>query len=111
MTEKILARASEKFDIKPGENVWVNTDILMINYITCPGIAATFNKEFAPNAKVLFCQLCDTCQGILYIPSCFFLFGCDDWEGSKSIDGGVFCWVIILNIITTFLSNPDWRGN
>lgn len=93
MTEKILARASEKCDIKPGENVWVNTDILMINDITCPGIAATFNKEFSPNAKVLFCQLCDTCQGILYIPSCFFLFGCDNHANRPSSYHIVICGV------------------
>ncbi|GMN71108.1 hypothetical protein TIFTF001_054038 [Ficus carica] len=29
MTEKILARASEKPQLSPGENVWVNVHILM----------------------------------------------------------------------------------
>lgn len=56
MTEKILARASERFQIRPGENAWVNADILMINDITCPGISATFKKEFGQNATVLYYQ-------------------------------------------------------
>jgi 3-isopropylmalate/(R)-2-methylmalate dehydratase large subunit len=27
-TEKILARASEKCEVKPGENGWINVDVL-----------------------------------------------------------------------------------
>ena len=29
LTEKILARASGKSQVEPGENVWVNIDVLM----------------------------------------------------------------------------------
>lgn len=58
ITEKILARASEKSHVRPGENAWVNDDVLMINDITCPGISATFKKEFGHNAKVPYYQLC-----------------------------------------------------
>ncbi len=29
MTEKILARASERASLEPGENVWVDVDVLM----------------------------------------------------------------------------------
>ncbi|KAK3019093.1 hypothetical protein RJ639_004962 [Escallonia herrerae] len=36
MTEKIFARASEKPQLSPGENVWVNVDILMTHDIVGP---------------------------------------------------------------------------
>ena len=52
VTEKILARATEKSHVSPGENAWANVDVLMINDITCPGISATFKKEFGQKAKV-----------------------------------------------------------
>jgi 3-isopropylmalate/(R)-2-methylmalate dehydratase large subunit len=58
MTEKILARASEKTQLSPGENVWANVDILMTNDITGPGSIGIFEKEFGENAKVLACPLC-----------------------------------------------------
>ncbi|AES60985.2 3-isopropylmalate dehydratase large subunit [Medicago truncatula] len=51
-TEKILARASEKPEVKPGENAWVNVDVLMINDITCPGVSGIFKREFGSTAKV-----------------------------------------------------------
>lgn len=52
MTEKILARASEKPQLSTGENVWVNVDVLMTHDICGPGAFATFKKEFGHNAKV-----------------------------------------------------------
>lgn len=55
MTEKILARASEKTQLSPGENVWVNVDILMTHDVCGPGAFAIFKKEFGENAKV-FCK-------------------------------------------------------
>ena len=52
MTEKILARASEKPQLSPGENVWVNVDILMTHDVGGPGSFGIFKKEFGQNAKV-----------------------------------------------------------
>lgn len=52
MTEKILARASEKAQLVPGENVWVNVDILMTHDVCGPGAIGIFKKEFGENAKV-----------------------------------------------------------
>jgi 3-isopropylmalate/(R)-2-methylmalate dehydratase large subunit len=52
MTEKILARASEKPQLSPGENVWVNVDILMTHDVCGPGSIGIFKKEFGENAKV-----------------------------------------------------------
>lgn len=52
LTEKILARASEKPQLIPGENVWVNVDILMTHDVCGPGSIGIFKKEFGENAKV-----------------------------------------------------------
>lgn len=51
-TEKILARASEKGQLVPGENVWVKADILMTHDVCGPGTIGIFKKEFGQNAKV-----------------------------------------------------------
>lgn len=53
MTEKIMARASERPQLNPGENVWVNVDILMTHDICGPGSIGIFKREFGENAKVL----------------------------------------------------------
>lgn len=58
MTEKILARASEKPQLSPGENIWVNVDILMTHDVCGPGSFGIFKKEFGQNAKV-FVLLCN----------------------------------------------------
>lgn len=52
MTEKILARATEKSSLSPGENVWVNVDTLMTHDVCGPGTIGIFKKEFGPDAKV-----------------------------------------------------------
>ncbi|KAK6161191.1 hypothetical protein DH2020_004572 [Rehmannia glutinosa] len=52
MTEKILARASERAQLIPGDNVWVNVDILMTHDVCGPGSIGIFKKEFGKNAKV-----------------------------------------------------------
>ncbi|WVY98690.1 hypothetical protein V8G54_030841 [Vigna mungo] len=51
MTEKILARASEKAELSPGDNVWVNVDILMTHDVCGPGSIGIFKKEFGEDAK------------------------------------------------------------
>ncbi|XP_027775305.1 3-isopropylmalate dehydratase large subunit, chloroplastic isoform X4 [Solanum pennellii] len=51
MTEKLLARTSEKLHVVPGENLWVNVDVLMTNDITGPGAIGVFKREFGENAK------------------------------------------------------------
>ncbi|XP_021854915.2 3-isopropylmalate dehydratase large subunit, chloroplastic-like [Spinacia oleracea] len=51
MTEKILARASEKPQLVPGDNVWVNVDVLMTHDVCGPGSIGIFKKEFGNNAK------------------------------------------------------------
>ncbi|CAD6248264.1 unnamed protein product [Miscanthus lutarioriparius] len=52
MTEKILARASERAALEPGENVWVDVDVLMTHDVCGPGTIGIFKKEFGEDAKV-----------------------------------------------------------
>ncbi|XP_077252635.1 3-isopropylmalate dehydratase large subunit, chloroplastic-like [Tasmannia lanceolata] len=52
MTEKILARASERSKLDPGENVWVNVDVLLTHDVCGPGTIGIFKNEFGHNAKV-----------------------------------------------------------
>lgn len=54
MTEKILAKASNKDKLAPGENVWVNVDTLMTHDVCGPGTIGIFKREFGANAKVNF---------------------------------------------------------
>src|SRR3984957_15473669 len=52
MTEKILAKHSGKSRVVPGENVWVNVDILMTHDVCGPGTIGIFHEKFGKNAKV-----------------------------------------------------------
>jgi 3-isopropylmalate/(R)-2-methylmalate dehydratase large subunit len=52
MTEKILARHAGRDDVQPGDNVWVNVDILMTHDVCGPGTIGIFKKHFGADAKV-----------------------------------------------------------
>jgi 3-isopropylmalate/(R)-2-methylmalate dehydratase large subunit len=52
LTEKILARAAGKDHVNPGDNVWVNVDVLMTHDVCGPGTIGIFKKHFGQNAKV-----------------------------------------------------------
>jgi len=52
ITEKILAKHSGRAQVAPGENVWVNVDILMTHDICGPGTIGIFHEKFGKNAKV-----------------------------------------------------------
>ena len=52
LTEKILARASGKAHVQPGDNVWVNVDVLMTHDVCGPGTIGVFKREFGKTAKV-----------------------------------------------------------
>jgi len=51
MTE-ILARAAGKPGVEPGENVWVDIDVLMTHDVCGPGTIGVFKKNFGEAAKV-----------------------------------------------------------
>ncbi len=52
LTEKLLARASQKASVKAGDNVWVRADILMTHDVCGPGSIGVFKREFGPEARV-----------------------------------------------------------
>ncbi len=52
MTEKILARHAKKNHVVPGDNIWVDTDILMTHDICGPGTIGVFKHHFGKDAKV-----------------------------------------------------------
>ena len=52
LTEKVLARASGRARVAPGDNVWVDVDVLMTHDVCGPGTIDVFHKEFGAAAKV-----------------------------------------------------------
>ncbi len=52
MTEKILAKHAGRASVQPGENIWVNADILMTHDVCGPGTIGIFHENFGKDAKV-----------------------------------------------------------
>jgi len=52
MTEQILAKHSGRARVEPGENVWVNVDVLMTHDVCGPGTIGIFHEKFGRDAKV-----------------------------------------------------------
>ncbi len=52
ITEKILAKHSGKDRVTPGENVWVDVDVLMTHDVCGPGTIGIFHENFGRDAKV-----------------------------------------------------------
>ncbi len=52
ITEKILARAAGKEQVKPDENIWVMADILLTHDVCGPGTIEVFKREFGADARV-----------------------------------------------------------
>ena len=52
ITEKILAAHAGRASVTPGENVWVNVDVLMTHDVCGPGTIGVFEEHFGADAKV-----------------------------------------------------------
>ena len=52
ITEKILAAHARKEKVQPGENVWVDVDVLMTHDVCGPGTIGIFKEQFGKGAKV-----------------------------------------------------------
>ncbi len=52
MTEQVLAGHAGRKTVAPGDNIWVDVDILMTHDVCGPGTIGIFRKQFGPNAKV-----------------------------------------------------------
>ncbi len=52
MTEKIFAAHAGRDHVQPGDNVWVDVDILMTHDVCGPGTIGIFKQQFGDDAKV-----------------------------------------------------------
>lgn len=52
ITEKILAKGAGVNVVNPGDNVWVNADVLLTHDVCGPGTIGIFKREFGADAKV-----------------------------------------------------------
>ncbi len=52
ITEQILAKHSGKTRVEPGENIWVDIDVLMTHDVCGPGTIGIFHEKFGRDAKV-----------------------------------------------------------
>jgi 3-isopropylmalate/(R)-2-methylmalate dehydratase large subunit len=52
LTEKILARHANRSHVEPGDNIWVDTDVLMTHDVCGPGTIGVFHQHFGKDAKV-----------------------------------------------------------
>jgi 3-isopropylmalate/(R)-2-methylmalate dehydratase large subunit len=52
LTEKILARHSGRASVQPGDNIWIDVDILMTHDVCGPGTIGVFKQHFGKDAKV-----------------------------------------------------------
>src|SRR5437773_1620659 len=52
LTEKILARASHRADVQPGDNIWIDVDVLMTHDVCGPGTIGVFKQHFGQDGKL-----------------------------------------------------------
>ena len=52
ITENILARHSGRKAVQPGDNIWVDVDVLMTHDVCGPGTIDIFKKQFGEKARV-----------------------------------------------------------
>ncbi|XP_025799572.1 3-isopropylmalate dehydratase large subunit, chloroplastic isoform X1 [Panicum hallii] len=109
MTEKILARASERAGLEPGENVWVDVDVLMTHDVCGPGTIGIFKKEFGGDAKVW------DREKVVIIPD-HYIFTSDE-RANRNVDIlRDFCmeqnikYFYDIKDLSNFKANPDYKG-
>lgn len=52
ITEKILAKSSRRNRVEPGENIWLNVDVLMTHDVCGPPTIGIWKREFGKDAKI-----------------------------------------------------------
>jgi 3-isopropylmalate/(R)-2-methylmalate dehydratase large subunit len=52
ITEKLLARHAKRSAVTPGENIWVDVDLLMTHDVCGPPTIGIFHQQFGRHAKV-----------------------------------------------------------
>ncbi len=109
LTEKILARASGRTQVQPGENIWVNADVLMTHDVCGPGTIGVFKREFGEDAKVW------DREKIVLIPD-HYIFTADE-RANRNVDilrefaqeQGIKYFYDIIDR-SNFKANPDYKG-
>ncbi|NJK60826.1 MAG: 3-isopropylmalate dehydratase large subunit [Oscillatoriales cyanobacterium SM2_1_8] len=109
LTEKILARAAGRDRVVPGENVWVNADLLMTHDVCGPGTIGVFKKEFGATARVW------NPEKIVLIPD-HYIFTADE-RANRNVDilrefaqeQGIRYFYDIVDR-ANFKANPDYKG-
>ncbi|XP_075098522.1 3-isopropylmalate dehydratase large subunit, chloroplastic-like isoform X1 [Nicotiana tabacum] len=109
MTEKILARASDKPEVTPGDNVWVNVDVLMTHDIGGPASFGVFKEQFGQKAKVW------NPEKIVIIPD-HYIFTADE-RANRNVDVlRDYCseqnikYFYDIKNRGNFGANPDYKG-
>ena len=109
LTEKILAKASGRSAVEPGENIWVNVDLLMTHDVCGPGTIGVFKREFGTDAKVW------DPEKIVLIPD-HYIFTADE-RANRNVDilrefaqeQGIKYFYDITDR-GNFKANPDYKG-
>ncbi len=52
LTEQVLARHAKRASVVPGDNIWVDVDVLMTHDVCGPGTIDIFKKQFGAEARV-----------------------------------------------------------
>ncbi len=109
LTEKILAKASGKSYVSPGENIWVNADLLMTHDVCGPGTIGIFKKEFGSDAKVW------DREKIVLIPD-HYIFT-KDARANRNVDilrdfakEQEIKYFYDITDLSNFKANPDYKG-
>ncbi len=109
LTEKILARASGRSVVEPGDNIWVNVDLLMTHDVCGPGTIGVFKREFGADAKVW-----DT-EKIVLIPD-HYIFTADE-RANRNVDilrdfakEQNIKYFYDITDRSDFKANPDYKG-
>lgn len=109
LTEKILAKASSKSIVEPGENIWVNVDVLMTHDVCGPGTIGVFKREFGADAKVW------DPQKIVLIPD-HYIFTADE-RANRNVDilrefakEQAIKYFYDITDRANFKANPDYKG-
>ena len=109
MTEKIVARAAGRSHVTPGDNVWVDVDLLMTHDVCGPGTIGVFKKEFGANAKVW------DKEKIVLIPD-HYIFTADE-RANRNVDilrdfahEQEIKYFYDITDRSNFKANPDYKG-
>ena len=109
LTEKIIARGAGRDRVEPGENVWVNVDVLMTHDVCGPGTIGVFKREFGADAKVW------DAQKIVLIPD-HYIFTADK-RANRNVDilrdfarEQDIKYFYDITDLGNFKANPDYKG-